>query len=378
MLDPNDGALLQRIDIDFDAGTFRVYEPGPTAATGVVSGVSFTGGGGASVNDFITQINAVLAPGASLSLTDGALSVDGGGRGVAFAQNPDNPADRGGKGFAEYFRLNDVVVTDNPLDYKTGLASTDAHGFTGGPIQFAITNEANERILDVSVPLAGTTVGELVTALNSTATGVGSVGTFAFDGATGALVFTPNAGFEDAKLTVVSDPTQRGSTGLTFSTYFGVGDVARGARTGDLAIRSDIQGDSARLPLGRLDPTDPGFVAGEVVTGPGDGLGALALQGAETRARSFDAAGGLTTTTASVSDYAARLGADVGARAAAADRETQTAAVLLEEATGRRLSFEGVNIEEELIKLSQFQQSFSAGARIIQAGQDLFDTLLAI
>ena len=53
-----------------------------------------------------------------------------------------------------------------------------------------------------------------------------------------------------------------------------------------------------------------------------------------------------------------------------------TADAVREEADMRRSSVEGVNLDEELINMTTYQQAFNASARVIQASKDLFDTLL--
>ena len=45
------------------------------------------------------------------------------------------------------------------------------------------------------------------------------------------------------------------------------------------------------------------------------------------------------------------------------------------EAIARRQSTEGVNIDEELVRLTTYQQAFNASARMIQASKELFDVL---
>ena len=44
----------------------------------------------------------------------------------------------------------------------------------------------------------------------------------------------------------------------------------------------------------------------------------------------------------------------------------------------RRESVEGVNLDEELVKMTQYQQAYSAASRMIQAAQELYDTLLSM
>jgi len=45
------------------------------------------------------------------------------------------------------------------------------------------------------------------------------------------------------------------------------------------------------------------------------------------------------------------------------------------EAINRRQSVEGVNLDEELVRLTTYQQAYTASARMIQAAKDLFDVL---
>ena len=44
----------------------------------------------------------------------------------------------------------------------------------------------------------------------------------------------------------------------------------------------------------------------------------------------------------------------------------------------RQTAYEGVNLDEELILMTTYQQAFNASARMIQAAKDLYDTLLGM
>ena len=48
------------------------------------------------------------------------------------------------------------------------------------------------------------------------------------------------------------------------------------------------------------------------------------------------------------------------------------------EAVNRRQAVEGVNLDEELVRLTTYQQAFNASARMIQAAKELFDVLTNI
>ena len=44
----------------------------------------------------------------------------------------------------------------------------------------------------------------------------------------------------------------------------------------------------------------------------------------------------------------------------------------------RRQAVEGVNLDEELVRMTTYQQAFNASARMIQAAKELFDVLTNI
>ncbi|HRD29490.1 MAG TPA: flagellar basal body rod C-terminal domain-containing protein, partial [Caulobacter sp.] len=58
-------------------------------------------------------------------------------------------------------------------------------------------------------------------------------------------------------------------------------------------------------------------------------------------------------------------------------RQTIAEAVASEAAT-RRSSAEGVNLDQELISMTTFQQAFNASARLVQASKDMYEALLVM
>lgn len=53
----------------------------------------------------------------------------------------------------------------------------------------------------------------------------------------------------------------------------------------------------------------------------------------------------------------------------------QGAEIIANEAAARRSSVEGVNLDEELVQLTVYQQSYNASARLIMAAKEMFDVL---
>jgi flagellar hook-associated protein 1 FlgK len=93
---------------------------------------------------------------------------------------------------------------------------------------------------------------------------------------------------------------------------------------------------------------------------------------------SFSAAGGAAAGSKTLSGYAADFAGDIGGRAAAAKSRSETASAVLEEANNRRQAKEGVNLDEELVNMTTFQQAYNASARLIQAASDMYDTLIGM
>ena len=79
-----------------------------------------------------------------------------------------------------------------------------------------------------------------------------------------------------------------------------------------------------------------------------------------------------------VSRYAADFGGSIARKAATAESRKDAAAAVSSEVDSQRQSEEGVNLDEELINLTTYQQAFNASARLIQATKDMFDVLTGI
>ena len=174
---------------------------------------------------------------------------------------------------------------------------------------------------------------------------------------------------------VASDSTLRAGTGLSFTQLFGVGDAARMARAEAFDVAPEIQSDSSRLSFAKLD-LDAASAPGDLVVAPGDGRAGQDLAGALSARRMFDPAGALVGGRASLEEYAARLAGDVGARAARAERAEAAAQSVQMAADQKRADVEGVNLDEELAMMMLYQQAYNASARLIQASEEMTDTLL--
>ncbi|MDB5428321.1 MAG: flaN [Phenylobacterium sp.] len=352
------GVVQKKVAIDFTAGTMSVNG---------AAGVAFTPG------TFLATLNSSLGAQGSASFSGGALSISAtGANGVAIDEGTSRKA---GQGFSQFFGLNDLVQSSGGMStYDTGLTATDANGFTpGDTITLRLSAADGKPIRDVTVAVPGAanpTMGDLVNALNNSSTGVGLYGSFTLD-AQGGLSFAGGPP-QNAQLSVVADTTQRGAGGPSMSQLFGLGSGPRSLRAASYSVDPAVVADPTKLALGTLDLS---VAAGQSAITPGDGTGAVALSLAGQTSTLFKVAGDLGAVNMTLSAYAAQLGGAIGRDAATAAAQKASATAVQTEADTRRQSVEGVNIDEELVNLTTYQQAFSANARMIQATKDMFDVL---
>lgn len=352
------GVIQARADIAFNGATMTVNGAAATPAT------------------FLTVLNAQLGGAATASFVDGRLTIAAGvGNGVAVADDPTSPSSKTGRGFSHFFGLNDLISTDRPAFYETGMTAASPHGFTAGEaLSFRFTGQSGSRLRDIQVSVpAGGTVGDLITALNDPATGVGRFGEFAL-AADGSLRFT-GYGSPPPRMSVLEDTTIQVPSGVSVTELFGIGGGVRASRADGFSLRTDIRQAPARLALAQLNLS---AAVGASALSTGDGRGALLLADAGERAANFSPAGDSSGGSISVSRYASELSGEIGGKAAAAKNRNDTAAALATEASARKTAYEGVNLDEELVLMTTYQQAFNASARLIQAAKDMYDTLLGM
>jgi flagellar hook-associated protein 1 len=353
------GVVLKQMDIDFDAMTISV---------GGVLQANFTDGA-----SFVAALDGQMPAGGSVDFAAGRLQIaTGTTNGVVISDNPADPSAKIGKGFSHFFGMNDLITSSGYPEYETGLRGTDPNGFlAGGVLQLQLTDASGNVVRGVNVTMPG--AGDMNALLTTMNTGVAPFGSFGLD-TTGRMTFTP-AGNSGVQVSVIGDSTHRDSaSGPSVSELFGIGSANKVGRTESFAIRQDISVNYNRLALAQFDRSAAG---GQPAIATGDGRGALALAKAGSAVTSFGAAGDMRAVQMSVLAYASELSGAIGSKAsAAADRKESADAVSAEAAT-RRAAVEGVNLDEELVNLTTYQQAYNASARLIQAAKDLYDILLS-
>ena len=355
--------LVNRIEIDF------------TNNTRSVNGAATTALSGSTIGTLITDVNAALGAN-TLTLTAGVLkfTAPGGSTGVSLLQDSTTGSARGDRGFSHFFGLNDLMQASVATTFETGFTGTDAHQFAnGGAINLQLRGPNSEIAKDVTVtfPVGGSTFADIVTKLN---TDFANFGTFALD-SKGALGFTPVATLTDYRLFVPNDTTNRGSTGLSLSSLFGLGPSFQPEAASGVKVVDRIANDNKLLALARLDTTATGTTPALTV---GDARGALALQAVREERIAFGKTGNIGSQTTTLGDYGAAVLSDFATRAQQAESFLLDRDALRVVLQARTSDVSGVNLDEELGNMILFQNAYNASARMIATARQLFDVLLEV
>jgi flagellar hook-associated protein 1 FlgK len=193
--------------------------------------------------------------------------------------------------------------------------------------------------------------------------------TFALD-ANGQMQVTPAAGYNGYNLEVTLDTTQRGTTGESFTSLFGIGVGQKMAMAQNFSLAANLV--NAPQSLAFAQPT----IGGTPVVTPGDNRGLLALQDVMNQTQNFASSASLPARSVRLSDFAAAFYQDTASRGTSIDAAKSAGDTRLKLAQTKQSEKEGVNLDEELAKMMSLQQAYNAGARLLQVAQQLYDTLL--
>ncbi|MEY4967106.1 MAG: hypothetical protein RL274_2689 [Pseudomonadota bacterium] len=357
------GKLVSRIDVNFTAGTLSVNG-------GASSSI------GTDIGSFTTALNTALGGNGTASFSAGKLSIAANGsNGILVQDDASTPSARGGEAFSQFFGLNDIFQSQMPSVLSTGLSASDPSGLAvGGTIALSLKGPGGEIAKSVSITTtAGQTIGNVVTALN---TALGGAATFTLN-SDGSISTSNSALYPGYALNVTVDSTQRGTTGMSFSQIFGLGASAQSQQASGFSLTSAVTANPARIGFASPAITSSSVV-GSTIVSAGDNAGAIALQNAITRSQNFNAAGGIAAQTASLSDYAATFYQNLSTQSNSVTANQITQDDRRSEAQSRLTSHSGVNLDEELMALSSYQQVYAAGARVLSIVDQLYKTLLNI
>lgn len=168
-------------------------------------------------------------------------------------------------------------------------------------------------------------------------------------------------------LSAATDTTfEVGSDGSNLLAALGLNTVFTGTDAGDIGINDYLTQDSSHFNAGVVG--DDGLVA--------DGSNGTASDIADLSSTKVNIGDSLTSASLSLSEYLSALVSQVGAAASSAETKATFAENSADYFANKQSSASEVNVDEELVNLTKYQQSYQAAAKMIEVTKSMMDTLL--
>lgn len=144
---------------------------------------------------------------------------------------------------------------------------------------------------------------------------------------------------------------------------------------GNLAVRTDLQGTPALISRGTMQYNSD---TGQYYLSSGDNTTTLAMISAMGAKNAMSSAGDITAGSYSFAEYASAIISVVSTNASHS-KDQQTYQTTLGQSLNKQYtSYSGVNLDEEVSNMINFQQAYSASAKVISTLQEMLDTLVNI
>lgn len=295
-----------------------------------------------------------------------------------------------------------TAVGDAAAMYGTRVINAPGDALTlGSDVTFAILDATgNAVIAPLTIAAGATTPTAIITAINGHLTSAPGYGTAAWNNNRMEIKLEPGyrlaildngpaADMGDATIQFDADGDLTQETYMGFSNFFGLNDLFetpelatgvpalanQGSQTGissTMAVRQSIIDDPSYLSRGMLRGTSPALTLGV-------GDNEIAQQLADAFGENFSYASitdGPSATSTTFSGYAGVILSFNASATAAADDTLNFQSFFFEDLEAKFLSEAGVNLDEELANMTIFQNAYNASARLVQAVDEMLETLL--
>ncbi|MBU1003081.1 MAG: flagellar hook-associated protein FlgK [Proteobacteria bacterium] len=149
----------------------------------------------------------------------------------------------------------------------------------------------------------------------------------------------------------------------------GINTFYTGSSAEDIGLNASVLSDTSRI--------NAGVVEGTGQAAQGDNTVALALAELADKDLTISTLSGREKTL-TLSEYLNALVAEVGADSSTAQANESYYTTLAEQLATQQDSLSGVNLDEELIKIEQYQRLYEAASSLINTSNEMFDTLMAM
>ncbi|MGE5475818.1 MAG: flagellar hook-associated protein FlgK [Bacteroidales bacterium] len=154
----------------------------------------------------------------------------------------------------------------------------------------------------------------------------------------------------------------------------GVHRAATGA-AGDLGVRSDIRTSPAKISRGMMQWNKD---TGKYYLSEGDNTATTALADAVNAKSNIRTAGSIYAGKYSLAEYASATISVVGEAASTSKSQMEYQTSLNASLDFQNASYSGVNLDEEISAMMDFQQAYNASAKVITTLQDMLETLTSM
>ena len=295
-----------------------------------------------------------------------------------------------------------TTAGDPAAMYGSRSITTPAAALTlGSDVTFSILDaNGNSVIAPMTIAAGGTTPNAILAAIDGYLTTAPGYGTAAWNTDRMEIKLEPGyrlaildggpaADMGDATITFDADGDAVTENYLGFSNFFGLNDLFetpsliggvlsmenQGSALGissTMEVRQSIIDDPSYLSRGMLRGTPPALSLGV-----GDNEIAQQLAGVFGENFSYaSVASGPSSVSTTFSGYAGVILSFNASQTAAADSTLNYQTFFFEDLRAKFQSEAGVNLDEELANMTIFQNAYNASARLVQAVDEMFETLL--
>ncbi len=342
--------------------TGTVHTLSHTASSGLSASTTYTGGGISGIMLNGTDITNQISSGklkAEIDLRDTTLP--------AVQSELDNLASGLATTFNSITNQGSANPPPNSLTGTLSISSASAVSVASGTtVRIALTDANGDVTSSSDVDLSGAaSVSDILTKLNAVS-GVSA----SLDGS-GNLVI---ANSDNASGGIAVQTTSGSVGGTDLSSYFGLNDVLTGGSSAaTIAVRSSLSASPSLFPAGALSST---LTVGSAAVGASDATIASKLSSALSSGQSFAAAGNLSSTSSTLSDYAASIISGVATQAKSASAASTSASSTLSTLSTTFSNQSGVNVDQETANVSALQNAYAASAQVMSAVEEMFKSLL--
>lgn len=273
----------------------------------------------------------------------------------------------------------------------------------GSDVTFAILDANGDTVIaPMTIAAGATTPDAILTAIDGHLTTAPGYGTAAWNNDRMEIKLEPGyrlaildngpaADMGDATIQFDADGDAAQETYMGFSNFFGLNDLfetpslsggvlAMANQGSDLGISSTMQvrqsivDDPSYLSRGMLRGTSPALTLGV-------GDNEIAQQLANVFGENFNyasVADGPSAVSTTFSGYAGVILSFNASQTAAADSALDYQTFFFQDLQAKFQSEAGVNLDEELANMTVFQNAYNASARLVQAVDEMFETLLSL